>query len=115
MGYWKNHPKEWPVEEVKVCNISYSKEEAIRILKGANAKDATNILVVQLIVVKLNMRCGVSPTFKYQDKTVNIDLVIGDAETFLHSHPLGSNPRGTARQEALHVKNMLEAFNNKGK
>ena len=115
MGYWKNHPKEWPLEEVKVCNISYSKEEAIRILKGANAKDATNILVVQLIVVKLNTHCGVSPTFKYQDKTVNIDLVIGDAETFLHSHPLGSNPRGAARQEALHVKNMLEAFNNKGK
>ena len=114
MGYWKNHPEEWPGEEIKVCNISYSKNEALQILKGANAKDATNMLVVQLIIVKLNRRCGVSPEFKYQDKTLNIDAVVGDAENFLHTHPLGSNPRGNARQEALHAKNILDAFNNKG-
>jgi hypothetical protein len=112
MGYWKNHPEEWPVEEVKICNVSYPKRQAIQILKGANSKDATNMLTVQLIIVKLNRRCGVSPEFKYQDQTLNVDQVINNAENFLCTHPFGSNPRGNARQEALHTKNMLYDFNN---
>ena len=114
MGYWKNHPEEWPVEEVKICNVSYPKRQAIQILKGANSKDATNMLTVQLIIVKLNRRCGVSPEFKYQDQTLNVDQVINNAENFLCTHPFGSNPRGNARQDALHTKNMLDAFNNNG-
>lgn len=114
MGYWKNHPEEWPVQEISVCNASYSKSQAIKILKGANSKDATNMLMVQLIIVKLNRRCGVSPEFKYQHQTLNVDQVINNAENFLCTHPFGSNPRGNARQEALNAKNMLDAFNNNG-
>ena len=114
MGYWKNHPEEWPVEKINICNASYSKNEAIQIIKEANSKDATNMLMVQLIIVKLNRRCGVSPEFKCQQQTLNVDQVINNAENFLCTHPFGSNPRGTARQEALDAKNILDAFNNNG-
>jgi hypothetical protein len=111
-GYWKNHPEAWPIEEIEVGNVTYSKREAIRILEGASAEDATRMLLAQLIAAKLNRICGADSVFKYKDKTVDVDEVIGDSEDFLSEHPFESNPRGDARKDALQLKDWLDTYNN---
>jgi uncharacterized repeat protein (TIGR01451 family) len=112
MGYWKNHPAAWPVEEIRIGNVTYTKEEALAILWRANAKDATRMLAAQLIAAKLNRLIGVSASFDYCHKHVNIDDVIADADAFLVKHPLGSDPRCADREKALMLKDILDAYNN---
>jgi len=111
-GYWKNHPEAWPVEEVEIGNVTYTKEEALTVLREANAKDATRMLAAQLIAAKLNRLAGVSACFYNCRKLVNIDDVISDADSFLVNHPLGSDPRGEDRETALWLKDLLDAYNN---
>jgi hypothetical protein len=57
-GYWKNHPESWNCDKIDVGNVTYSKNEAVNILKDANSKDATYMLSAQLIAAKLNRKCG---------------------------------------------------------
>jgi hypothetical protein len=114
IGYWKNHPENWTVEKIEVGNVTYSKREAIRILECANSKDATRMLFAQFIATKLNRACGASSVFKYNHREVNVDKVIVDVKIFLGRYPLGTNPRGYARQEALSLKDLLDAYNNEG-
>ena len=115
MGYWKNHPEAWPVNEIKIGNVTYSKEQALEILTEACARDATRMLAAQLIAAKLNRLSEASPFFHYYfHKTIDIDDVIQNADSFLTTHPLGSDPQGDARQQALQLKDMLDAYNNNG-
>ncbi|MEM2439664.1 MAG: hypothetical protein QW493_00395, partial [Candidatus Bathyarchaeia archaeon] len=111
IGYWKNHPEKWPTDEIEIGNITYTKEEALQILWGANARDATRMLAAQLIAAKLNRLSGASPCFYYCGKQVNIDDVIFDADAFLTENPIGSNPQGEDRQTALILKDILDAYN----
>jgi hypothetical protein len=113
-GYWKNHPEAWNCEEIEVGNVTYSKTEAINILKDANSKDATCMLLAQLIAAKLNRNCGATSVFRYGHKEINVDTVIVDAKIFLGLYPLGMDPRGDARQEALALKDLLDAYNSQG-
>lgn len=114
MGYWKNHPEDWPTNKIEIGNINYTKEEALEILIGANAKDATRMLTAQLIAAKLNRLSGAPSCFNLCNKIVNIDEIIKEADSFLESYPLGSDPRGDARQEALRIKDLLDYYNNSG-
>jgi len=114
MGYWKNHPEAWPVNEIEIGNVTYSKEQALEILTHANARDATRMLAAQLIAAKLNRLSKASPFFKYFDETINIDDIIENADSFLATHPLGSDPQGDARQQALQLKDILDTYNNNG-
>jgi len=104
-GYWKNHPEAWPIESVTIGGITYTKAQAIELLDGANAKDATYKLASHLIAAKLNVASGVSaPT--------SVINAITEADTFLSTHPLGSDPQGADRDYALALKDILDAFNN---
>ena len=114
MGYWKNHPEDWPADKIEIGNINYTKEEALDILIGANARDATRMLAAQLITAKLNRLSGASPCFYYCNDSLNIDNVISDADDFLATHTVGSNPSGDDRQVALKLKDTLDAYNNSG-
>ena len=113
-GYWKNHPEAWPVDQIEVGNVNYTKEEALEILIGANAKDATRMLAAQLIAAKLNRLSECSPCFYHCNEKMSIDDIINEADSFLESCPLGSDPQGDARQEALEIKDLLDAYNNSG-
>jgi len=112
MGYWKNHPDEWLVDWIEMGDTNYTKEEAIDILEGANAKDATRMLAAQLIAAKLNRLSGACSDFCYCDESVDIDEVIEDADEFLAEYPLGSDPKDENRQNALQLKDLLDAYNN---
>lgn len=103
-GYWKNHPDAWPVESVTIGSETYTKEEAILLLKG-NSKDATYKLASHLIAAKLNLANGVSAPTTVLD-------AIDNADAFLSANPLGSDPQGADRDYALSLKDILDAFNN---
>lgn len=111
-GYWKNHPEKWPIDWMEIGDINYSKEEAIAILEGANAEDATRMLAAQLIAAKLNRLSGACANFRCYDKSVDIDEIIEDADEFLAEYPVGSDPQDEERQNALQLKDLLDAYNN---
>jgi hypothetical protein len=113
-GYWKNHPEAWNCEDVEVGNVTYSKNEAMNLLKEANSKDATYMLSAQLIAAKLNRKCGATSVFIYGYKEVNVDTVIVNVNVFLGRYPVGMNPQGNARQEALSLQDLLDAYNSQG-
>jgi len=111
-GYWKNYPEEWPVDWIEIGDDNYTKDEAIDILEGASAKDSTRMLAAQLIAAKLNRLSGTCPNFCYCDEPVDIDEIIEDADEFLTEYPLGSAPQDEKRQNALQLKDLLDAYNN---
>ena len=105
IGYWKNHLDDWPTDTVEIGGVTYSQKDAVKILKKANSKDATYMLTAQLIAAKLNILVGaVTP------QTV-LDAVT-EADAFLVGNPLGSDPRGTDRDYALFLKDILDDYNN---
>jgi uncharacterized repeat protein (TIGR01451 family) len=112
IGYWKTHPKAWPVDQIGIGNLAYTKEEALSILWEASAKDATKMLAAQLIAAKLNRLSGACPNFTYCGKSVNIDDTIEEADDFLIEFPIGSDPKGDDRLTALYLKSILDAYNN---
>ena len=105
IGYWKNHPSAWPVQSITIGGVTYTKTQAISdILKKANAKDATYMLAAQLLAVELNVAAGIIPP-------PSVATAITSADAFLVAHPLGSNPTGADRTNALNLKDVLESFN----
>jgi hypothetical protein len=104
IGYWKNHPQSWPVAQITIGGVVYTKTQAINdILKKANAKDATYMLAAQLVAAKLNVLVG---------GPVDIQPTIDAADAFLVTHPIGSNPQGADRVYALDLKDELDDYNN---
>jgi|GEM_PF-4292993 len=104
IGYWKNHRDAWPVDEIEIGDQVLTQSQAITILRKANSKDATYMLSAQLIAAKLNYILNGAPTL--------VEDAIIEADAFLFNYPLGSNPRGSARDYALDLKDILDDYNN---
>jgi hypothetical protein len=86
LGYWKNHPEAWPVQQITVGGVTYSKSQAIGILGTSSRGDKTYDLFKQLVPAKLNVLIG--------NPSSCVDATIASADSWLVSHPLGSNVRG---------------------
>lgn len=56
-GYWKNHPDAWPVLNIVIGGVSYSKEDALEWL-NSNDGDKTVTLFRALVAAKLNLLIG---------------------------------------------------------
>jgi len=54
LGYWKNHPEEWPISSFNLGNIVYTKEELLAILKEPVRGNGLISLAHQLIAIRLN-------------------------------------------------------------
>jgi hypothetical protein len=103
-GYWKNHPDDWPVDEITIGGVTYTKQEAIDILKTAPRRDATYILAHQLIAAKLNILNGADGSA--------VAATIVAADNWLMDNPLGSNPDNPARLEGIALARTLDEYNN---
>jgi hypothetical protein len=104
-GYWKNHPDDWPVQQILMGGVTYSKTAAIAVL-GKVSKDKSITLFSSLLAAKLNLLNGTTP-----------DCIIGvveEAEAWLALHPVGSGVTGTSAEwkvgEPLHKR--MDAYNN---
>jgi SdrD B-like domain len=56
-GYWKNHPEAWPVEQITVGGVTYTKAQAIAWLNLVG-KDKTITMFSSLVPAKLNLLIG---------------------------------------------------------
>ncbi len=56
LGYWKNHPDAWPVDEITIGGVTYTKEEAIAIMKAKKVDgDKTYDMFNHLCFAMLNV------------------------------------------------------------
>ena len=102
-GFWKNHGNSWPVEQLLLGGTTYTKAQAIAILRTPPRGDATYILIHQLIAAKLNVASGADPTA--------VATVIANADAWLSAHPLASSPGGTDREAGIALAALLDTYN----
>jgi hypothetical protein len=103
-GFWKNHEDVWPVEELTLGGVVYTKAQLLAILGTSPRGDATYILIHQLIAASLNVAEGADPSA--------VGAALAAADAWLASHPLGSKPTGPDREAGLALATTLDEFNN---
>ena len=107
-GYWKNHPDAWPVEEITIGGVTYSKEDAIVLMDHPTKKDKTYTMFQALVAAKLNVLIG-------NDFSCIGDTIL-DADAWMTSHPVGSDVTAGGKNspwregEPLYLE--LDAYNN---
>lgn len=88
IGYWKNHPQAWPVQQITIGGATYTKSQAIALIGTPSRGDKTIDLAKQLIAAKLNLLIGNNPTC--------ISATISQADTWLIVNPVGSNVKSSS-------------------
>jgi RHS repeat-associated protein len=101
-GFWKTHPEDWPVDYLELGGVEYEMPALLELL-DYGGPDASIKLARQLVATKLNLAAGSDPF---------ILPTVEAADLFLIDFPPGSNPRGQDKQQALALKDELEAYNN---
>jgi hypothetical protein len=103
-GFWKNHGDVWPVEELILGGVTYTKAELLVILRTPPRGDATYVLIHQLIAASLNVAAGSDPT--------EIADTLVEADAWLAANPLGSDPGRPERDIGLALAALLDDYNN---
>jgi hypothetical protein len=105
-GYWMNHPEAWPVEEITIGGVTYSKADAIANMFAPSRGDQTYNMFMHLVAAKLNVLSGT-------DSSCIADTIAA-ADQWMTDYPLGSNVRGNngAWNVGEPLKNTLDAYNN---
>jgi len=105
-GYWKTHKNAWPVEEITIGGETYTKDNAIDILKTPVKKDMAIAMFYQLVAAKLNLLNGCESSC--------VDDTIDDADAWMAEYPVGSNVEASsdAWAEGEPLKDMLDDYNN---
>jgi len=107
IGYWMNHPEAWqvispddpfPWTTGRVADYTY-----MQVLETAPSGDASIQLARQYIGAKLNQIVFGVPSA--------ITDVIAETEASLAMHPAGSDPQDAARDYAVYLADILEAYN----
>jgi cysteine-rich repeat protein len=57
-GYWKNHPKAWPVSELSLGTVTYTKAQALTVFGQPVEGNGLISLSHQLMASKLNVAAG---------------------------------------------------------
>jgi len=105
-GYWKNHPEAWPVDEVTIGGVIYTKEEAINIFKMPGG-DKTYTIFRALVSAKLNVLIG-------NDDSC-IAYTISEADVWMETYrPVGSgiHAKSDAWKEGEPLYCKLDDYNN---
>ena len=108
-GYWKNHPEAWPVENITIGGVNYTKEQAIANMSKPEKGDKTYTMFRALVAAKLNVLIG-------NDDSC-IDDTIDAADAWMNSYgPVGSDVKAGGKTspwrigEPLYTE--LDAYNN---
>ena len=86
-GYWKNHPEAWPVDEITIGGVTYSKEDAIVLMDHPTKKDKTYTMFQALVAAKLNVLIG-------NDDSCIADTIAA-ADDWMAPPPIGYGPVGS--------------------
>jgi len=113
-GYWKNHPNAWPVDSLQIGGETYSKDEALVLLKTSVSGDGSLILAHQMIAAMLNVFSGASADMDTVEVLVDAEnwmLANKDADGRL---PYGIDSGTAAHEEAAALADALASFNEGG-
>lgn len=81
-GYWKNHADSWPVAEITIGGILYTKAEAIEYMEHPVKTDKTYTLFAALVAAKLNVIAG--------NRSACVACCIDKADEWMGDNPVGS-------------------------
>lgn len=106
-GYWKNHPEAWPVDSITIGGVTYTKAEAIAIMKQNKAQDKTYTMFNALVSAKLNLLVG--------NESSCIALTVLAADQWMKTYgPVGSGVKASSQAwkqgEPLYLE--LDKYNN---
>ncbi len=106
-GYWKNHPEAWPVEEITIGGVTYTKDEAIGYLMTAESGDKTFTMFRALVAAKLNVLIG------NEDSCIVTTIAAADGWMATYG-PVGSGLAASteAWEMGEPLYEMLDAYNN---
>jgi hypothetical protein len=109
-GYWKTHPKAWPMEDIVIGGKEYEKDDAIKILKKPVKEDMTIAMFYQLVAAKLNVASGT-------DSSCIADVIAAADAWMLEHGPAGENDGVDASSDAWQnsgedLKDQLDDYNN---
>ncbi len=108
VGYWKNHPQAWPVDTIVIGGVTYTRDEAIAIMKTSNSRDATYKMFKQLVAAKLNVYIG-------NDSSCIADTIAA-ADAWMATYgPVGSGVKTNKpawQNEGAALHEALDAYNN---
>jgi hypothetical protein len=117
-GYWGRHPEAWPVENITIGGVTYSKAEAIDIINMPGKGDKTYDMFAMLVAAKLNMLEG-NPTgciVAIDTTEYTMAEIIGLADDWMEDNPLGSGVKGTDWQAGMpsgsDLHGALDDYNN---
>jgi hypothetical protein len=105
-GYWKNHAEAWPVNELKLGSVTYTKSQLINILRQPTKGNGLVSLAKQLIAAKLNTAAGAGAPIAIQTAIAQADLLIGNKVI----PPVGTNSVKPSVTDGLNAT--LDAYNN---
>lgn len=105
-GYWMNHPEAWPVEWIVIGGVTYTKDEAIAIMRMPTSTDMTYVMFQHLVAAELNVLIG--------NASGCVASTISQAQAWMTTYPLGSGVRAksTAWRVGDPLKNVLDNYNN---
>jgi hypothetical protein len=106
IGYWKTHSEAWPVSNITLGGVAYTRDQAIVLLGTPSRGDKSIDLFKQLVAAKLNLIVGNNPSCIYQ--------TVASADAWMMSHPPGSNVGGSsaAWTQASPWHTQLDNYNN---
>jgi PKD repeat protein len=107
-GYWKTHPEAWPVDEITIGGVIYTRDEAIALMLDNNSQDVTYIMFRSLVAAKLNVLIG-------NDDSCIADTIAA-ADAWMAAWPVGSGVKAGGKDspwrdgEPLYIE--LDNYNN---
>ena len=88
LGYWKNHPEAWPVQQITAGGRTYTQAQAISLMSSPGRGDKTYDLFKQLVAAKLNVLTG--------NDSSCIGATIAAADAWMAVYPPGSNVKASS-------------------
>lgn len=104
-GYWKTHPDAWPVNNLRLGNVIYTKTQLLAIWNKPAAGNGLISLAHQLMAAKLNMIAGAQAPTAVSSAVAAADALISTRII----PPIGSGYLAPSQTSGL--ADVLEAFN----
>jgi hypothetical protein len=103
MTYWKDHPEEWPVEQLTVGGVDYSKTQILQLLELPPSDYYLIDLAQQLSTAWLNVSKGADPK--------HIETALDAANDWFLGHPMGSQVDEAEVIPLIDLADSLESYN----
>jgi hypothetical protein len=102
-GFWKNHPRDWPVDNLRVGCTDYTKRQLIGMLEWPAKESLAIKLFHHLVAAKLNVIIGADDSY--------IMRAINAGDEYFCEYRVLYDPTGDLRDHAERIKDALEDYN----